>query len=213
MPSSTPSDDTLKARARDQNTNDHQQVSPTANHLGMGWALTLHAPTTKLLRSSDNGPRALPCHGRPGPPHNFKARTASYRKLDSRWQQYYAPRLDRTRFSTSASAVTTRGFLDEGVGIAKVAILTSPGPRVTVDCIHAITKVPSCFSLSTPSHCPNPRSCMAWLARMRVQVEAAWRHRCGSTPDNLACRARPFLTSFLPPNSGSDGEMAPARTL
>lgn len=95
--------------------------------------------------------------------------------------------------------MTTWGFLDEGVGIAKVAILTSPGPRVTVDCIHAITKVPSCFSLSTPTHCSNPRSCMGRLARMRVQVEAAWRHRCGSTTDNLACRARSFLSSSCPP--------------
>lgn len=49
---STPGNDTLQAWARDQNTNSnsHQQVSPTADHLEMERVLTLHAPTTKLLR-------------------------------------------------------------------------------------------------------------------------------------------------------------------
>lgn len=49
---STPGNDTLQAWARDQNTNSnsHQQVSPTVDHLEMERVLTLHAPTTKLLR-------------------------------------------------------------------------------------------------------------------------------------------------------------------
>ena len=40
-----------------------------------------------------------------------------------------------------------------------------------VDCIHAITKVPSCFSSST-SLWSHSAAHMVWLGRMRVQVES-----------------------------------------
>ena len=106
------------------------------------------------LPPSDNGLRTRLDHRPSCPTVCSRPQAASCRGLDLRRHQYYAARPVWVCLSTSASAVTTWSYSEKGVGIAKVAIETSVDTVVMVDCIHAITKVPSCFSSSTSPFVP-----------------------------------------------------------